>query len=258
MGWDRFVAVGSHQRIVDIYDIVAKKRVGVCKGASSYITQIDWDSTSKLISVNSGAKEQLFFEAPRGKRVVPGKDVLKVMEWVSMTRVLDDTVTGIWPPHSDVTDVNSCCRASDLISVATGDDFGFVKLFSYPSTGEHAKFKKYAGHSAHVTAVRWLPNDTHLVSVGGQDAAVMLWKYSNSHTQDAGDGASTDAEACGGPRASSTGALPVGGGGESDDSDTDEDEDGYEIPPSSRAEFVHPAQTHRRGRPSWVCGAHVE
>lgn len=214
----RYFAAGGHQRVVDIYDITTKKRVGVCKGPSSYITQIDWDATSKLVAINSGAREQLFFEAPRGKRVIPSHDTLKSIEWNSLSRVLDPTVTGIWPPHADVTDVNSCCRSSDLISVATGDDFGYVKLFSYPTTGEHAKFKKYSGHSAHVTCVRWLPNDTHLISVGGQDAAVMLWKYSNGRTASA---QGTD------PESDARDKVAIGGeGGESDDSDTDEDEDG--------------------------------
>ena len=34
----------------------------------SYISHIDWDATGKLIMANTGAKETLFFEAPRGTR----------------------------------------------------------------------------------------------------------------------------------------------------------------------------------------------
>ena len=75
----------------------------------------------------------------------------KTVQWSAMTRVLDSSVSGVWPPHTDVTDVNACCRSHDGLSVATGDDFGLVKLFAYPATGQHAKFKKYGGHSAHVT-----------------------------------------------------------------------------------------------------------
>ena len=39
---------------------------------------------------------------------------------------------GVYPPASDVTDVNASCRTSDYSLVATGDDFGQVKLFRYP------------------------------------------------------------------------------------------------------------------------------
>jgi hypothetical protein len=37
--------------------------------------------------------------------------------------------------------------------LATADDFGFVKLFRYPCPQERANFKKYNGHSSHVTKV---------------------------------------------------------------------------------------------------------
>lgn len=40
-----------------------------------------------------------------------------------------------------------------------------------------AKYKKYIGHSAHVTNVRFTFNQSHVISVGGADNAVFQWKF---------------------------------------------------------------------------------
>ena len=67
--------------------------------------------------------------------------------------------------------------------------------------GKFAKFKKYPGHSAHVTNVRWTHDGRKLVSTGGADTAVMVWARQSAQEK---------------------GRVQ----GESDDSDTDSEEEG--------------------------------
>ncbi|XP_077993248.1 echinoderm microtubule-associated protein-like 6 [Glandiceps talaboti] len=198
----KYLAVSSHDNFVDIYNVMSSKRVGTCKGSSSYVTHVDWDKRGKLLMSNSGAKEQLFFEAPRGKRQTVRNQEIEKMEWDSWTCVLGQTCEGVWPPKSDVTDVNAASLTTDGRILATADDFGFVKLFEYPVKGKNAKYKKYVGHSAHVTNVRWNKDDSKLVSVGGADTSIMVWNHrqagERSNTKGNSDDSDTDSEEEGG------------------------------------------------------------
>ena len=72
----------------------------------------------------------------------------------------------------DGSDINSVDRAPNFRVQATADDFGYVKLFKYPCPVEKSGFTCYAGHSAHVTKVRFHHKLDYLFSTGGGDKAI--------------------------------------------------------------------------------------
>jgi len=97
----------------------------------------------KLLQVNTGDREVLYFEAPRGKQQFIPKESEDSLSWHSWTSVLGPCVQGVWPPYTDVTDVNTACVSYDGEVVATGDDFGFVKTFKFPSyVSKNTKFSR--------------------------------------------------------------------------------------------------------------------
>ena len=60
------------------------------------------------------------------------KEEIQVIQWSSWTGVLGPEVNGIWPKYSQVNDVNATDALFGQQVVATGDDFGLVKLFRFP------------------------------------------------------------------------------------------------------------------------------
>ncbi|XP_038816578.1 echinoderm microtubule-associated protein-like 6 isoform X1 [Salvelinus namaycush] len=90
--------------------------------------------------------------------------------------ILGDEVLGIWPRNADKADVNCACVSHAGLNVVTGDDFGLVKLFDFPCIEKFAKHKRYFGHSAHVTNIRFSYDDKYVISTGGDDCSVFVWK----------------------------------------------------------------------------------
>lgn len=73
-------------------------------------------------------------------------------------------------------DVDAIERSKNGELLATGDDFGVVKLFKYPCVKEKASFTEAFGHSSHITKVKFTDKDQFLISTGGNDLSVLVWE----------------------------------------------------------------------------------
>jgi microtubule-associated protein-like 6 len=170
-------------------DMYQKSHILECRGHSSYITHIDWSDDGKYLQSTCGAYELLFWDTsnPVGKKVNQAyASQIVDTTWQTFSVPLGWDVQGIWPPNVDGTDINAVERShgkaggkrsaalGNLIAIA--DDFGMVKLQRFPCISNSQIAKSYRGHSAHVTNVAFYNADDFLVSTGGGDNCIFLWK----------------------------------------------------------------------------------
>ncbi|CAH8431696.1 unnamed protein product [Schistosoma intercalatum] len=174
-----YLALGSRDNVIYVYNVLERgykyNRVGRCCGHSSFILHIDWSVDGRFLRSVSGDYEILFWTAFDCRQVV-SPSTLRDLEWASQTCTLGWEVAGIWPSDSDGTDVNACDHSPTADILATGDDYGKVKLFKYPTNKPKAEFRAYNGHSSHVTNVTFLYDGSRLISIGGKDTAVLQWE----------------------------------------------------------------------------------
>ncbi|CAL4098989.1 unnamed protein product, partial [Meganyctiphanes norvegica] len=94
-----------------------------------------------------------------------------------------DLKNWVWESRMDLTDVNAVASANKLPLVVTASDQqGLVRLFRYPSKGSLKKHRRYRGHSSHVTNVCWSYDDEFVISTGGADTAVCVWRLKKFHS----------------------------------------------------------------------------
>lgn len=140
-----------------------------------------------------------------GKPLVSKED-LKGLCWASWSCVLGPEVSGIWPKYSNLTEINAVDANHAAAVLVSGDNLGLVKLFRFPclkkgsdhlllalsllksplltssstlniSFCKGAKFKKYSGHSAHITNVRWSHDLQWVLTTGGADHTLFQWRF---------------------------------------------------------------------------------
>jgi WD40 repeat protein len=103
---------------------------------------------------------------------IPDPDKVK---WHNDPLVAGWDVQGLYQKGWDGTDLNDCAVTSDNTLIASGDDFGTVRLHNYPAVDTEA-CNAYNGHAEFVVGVDFLADDSRLISVGGADMSIFQWK----------------------------------------------------------------------------------
>jgi echinoderm microtubule-associated protein-like 5 len=177
----QLLAVASDEDSVDFYSNLpdarqALKRVGKTSSVGDgFVVHIDWliddDDEASFIQVDTSDHRWLCFDAPGGNGV-PNNPSLG---WAGWSSILGDAVRGMWPADAARADVNCCTVSNGGTALVSGDDFGAIKLFGFPCPITQSGIKKI-GHAAHVTNVQFTSQDKYVVSTGGEDSCVFVWR----------------------------------------------------------------------------------
>ncbi|MEQ2182164.1 Echinoderm microtubule-associated protein-like 6, partial [Goodea atripinnis] len=168
---NRYLAVGSVESAIDFYDLTlgpSLNRIGYCKDIPGFVIHIDFSADSKHIQVSTSTYTRQVHEVPSGKMVTELPTIERIT-WATWTSIFGDEVLGIWPRNADKADVTCACVSHAGLNLVTGDDFGLIKLFDFLCPEKFAKHKRYFGHSAHVTNIRFSCDDKYVISAGGSD-----------------------------------------------------------------------------------------
>lgn len=174
------LAVTSHDNFIDIYRVGANNswsHSAKLRGHSSYVRHCDFSTDGMYLQTTCGANELLYWDVEAQCQNKSGSSELRDCVWNTWTIPFGWPVIGIWEAGTDGTDINSVCMSNRHKEIATGGDDGLVKLFSSPASKYQSKFVGYRGHSSHVMNVRFSRNDKYLISVGGFDQAIFVWRH---------------------------------------------------------------------------------
>lgn len=87
-----------------------------------------------MIYFRKNLQKFLFFAGnPTLCRQIVSPSMTCDIKWATQNCSLSFQTIGVWPEHADGTDINTMCKNSEGTLMASGDDFGKVKLFLYPA-----------------------------------------------------------------------------------------------------------------------------
>lgn len=170
------LACGSHDNNIYVYDVddgyMLKSKL---KAHNSYVTSVDWSEDSSTIRSVCGAYELLFFDVQSGKQDPGGASANVDTVWATNSAKFGWLVDGIFPPATDGTHINHVSFSDDMTLIVTADDYGLINIYRNPARKGHES-KSYRAHSEHVVRARFTQGSERIISVGGYDKTVMVWR----------------------------------------------------------------------------------
>ncbi|XP_012522532.1 echinoderm microtubule-associated protein-like CG42247 isoform X1 [Monomorium pharaonis] len=174
------VAMGSQNGSVYLFrvsrDGFSYKKSNKIRGTQP-LMQLDWSSDSRFLQTVTQDYDLLFWDV----KVLSSEKsplVMKDVKWYSHNCTVGYMTSGQWNnryyPLTTVVTTSSRSAAHDML--VSGDAEGYLRLFRYPCTSAKAEYVEEKVYSSLVACARFLYNDQNVVTVGGTDAALMLWE----------------------------------------------------------------------------------
>ncbi|KAL0108243.1 hypothetical protein PUN28_015057 [Cardiocondyla obscurior] len=174
------VAMGSQNGSVYLFrvsrDGFSYKKSNKIRGTQP-LMQLDWSSDSRFLQTVTQDYDLLFWDV----KVLSSEKsplVMKDVKWYTHNCTVGYMVSGQWNnryyPLTTVVTTSSRSAAHDML--VSGDAEGYLRLFRYPCTSAKAEYVEEKVYSSLVACARFLYNDQNVVTVGGTDAALMLWE----------------------------------------------------------------------------------
>ena len=175
----RYLAVSSHDNNVYVFAFPTMDLHCSLSASTSFVSHLDWSADSRYLRTNDGSYELLYYDVANRAQEKAGASGLRDVEWHTVTCPMSWATQGVWSKGMDGTDINHCDRSLDSHRdgyqlLATGDDFGKVKIFRYPAMVEPSEPVVCHGHSSHVTKVKF--GSGCLFSAGGNDTTLIQWR----------------------------------------------------------------------------------
>lgn len=175
----QWLAIGSHDNYVYIFETGGYKLKGKCWKHSGAVLGLDWSCDGRSLKTHGGEHDLLFWQVDETGKIsqnTGGATGLKDERWNTYSTHFGWHVQGIFGGVIDFTHVNRVDRSPQPDGTfAVANDWGLVELFGNPNS-EGAKSQKFRGHSEHVTNVKWNKAGNYLFSAGGYDQCIMQWK----------------------------------------------------------------------------------
>lgn len=156
------------------------------------LTQLDWSVDGQFIQLVTVDHQLVYWNRRRmiGDRWSNGH---KNREWFTQTCTIGYNVLGAWPnlrrnctgdlwmdqyeEGHPVKILVAACRSNDLLTV--GDSQGNLQIYRYPcvlSDAGKPRCHSYKQHSSYVAAIQFLQSQRLVVTAGGTDATLLVWR----------------------------------------------------------------------------------
>jgi len=185
-----------------------------CVAHDAPIRSMDFSANSAYLLSNCSGGALNFFDADTG-HLISEPTRIRDQKWVTCTSTMQWATGGCWPPQRDGTDVTCCDAIGPQFSpgiasgpsiLATGDNFGRLKLFRYPCDSSLAHHKLYRAHGsagpppcyskgkvprpqpapppctqgegwAGLSNIKWVGQGKWLVSVAAREKVIFQWLH---------------------------------------------------------------------------------